>query len=339
MPMSNGMPALSPLLRNSLRTWLAATLTIGILLWADRGNVMLLGLLMVVVFINDNDLTPLRSIGQMVAGSLIGILTAVVLHNLMSGWAVTAIGLLITGVLIRGLGLLKGLSLGYLSCWGLEVMGDGIRFNAALVFDLALSAVVGIVMAQLSTWIFWPRRPLQQLPLLEQGLCQQLSEQLLQMERWLAKGGSPPRPLRSQALLPPILQLQQLRDQRLSIPTPKRLRRLSSRWAQTGFIWRQLMRQWLLLEPLLLELPAPLQADDLLGPALGHLKLQLLAASLAAPKLAGPAVNDCLQIARSNNASAPLILAIAKQLAQLQQLLRSRALVRRAIDREQGGVA
>ena len=72
---------------------------------------------------------------------------------------------------------------------------------------------------------------------------------------------------------------------------------------------------------------------------MGHLKLQLLAASLAAPKLAGPAVNDCLQIARSNNASAPLILAIAKQLAQLQQLLRSRALVRRAIDREQGGVA
>jgi hypothetical protein len=34
-----------------------------------------------------------------------------------------------------------------------------------------------------------------------------------------------------------------------------------------------------------------------------------------------------------------LILAIAQQLQQLQQLLRSRALVRRAIDREQGGAA
>lgn len=84
--MANALPALSPLWRNSLRTWLAATLTIGIMLWTDRGGVMLLGLLLAVVFINDNDLTPLRSLGQMVAGSVIGILTAVVLHNLVSGW-------------------------------------------------------------------------------------------------------------------------------------------------------------------------------------------------------------------------------------------------------------
>ena len=332
--MANAMPALSPLWRNSLRTWLAATLTIGIMLWADRGNVMLLGLLMVVVFINDNDLTPLRSIGQMVAGSVIGILTAVVLHNLMSGWAVTAIGLLITGILVRGLGLLKGLSLGYLSCWGLEVIGEGTHFNGALVFDLAFSTVVGIAMAQLATWIFWPRRPLQQLPLLEQGLCHQLSAQLQGMEQWLAQGGSPPQPLRSQALLPQILQLQQLRDQRLSIPTPKRVRQLGSRWAQTGFIWRQLMRQWLLLEPLLLELPAPLQADSLFGPTLRRLKLQLLPEAAAGPPSPGPAVDDWVQVARSNNASAPLSLAIAQQLEQLQQLLRSRALVRQAIERE-----
>lgn len=334
--MANALPALSPLWRNSLRTWLAATLTIGIMLWTDRGGVMLLGLLLAVVFINDNDLTPLRSIGQMVAGSVIGILTAVVLHNLLSGWLATAIGLLITGVLVRGLGLLKGLSLGYLSCWGLEVMGDGAHFNAALVFDLAFSAVVGIAMALLATWVFWPRQPLQQLPLLEREICRQFSEQLLRMEQWLAQGGSPPQPLRSQTLLPPILQLQQLRDQRQSSPTPRRVRRLSSRWAQTGFIWRQLMRQWLLLEPLLLELPAPLAADDLLGPTLRELGLQLLPGAPARPRSATPTLDDWLLVARRNNASAPLILAIAQQLEQLLQLLRSRALVRQAIAREQG---
>jgi hypothetical protein len=337
--MPTALPTLSPLWRNSLRTWLAATLTIGIMLWADRGKVMLLGLLMVVVFINDNDLTPLRSISQMVAGSVIGILTAVVLHNLISGWAVTAIGLLITGILVRALGLLKGLSLGYLSCWGLEVVGDGVHFNGALAFDLAYSAVVGIAMAQLATWIFWPRRPLQQLPLLEQGLCRQLSAQLQGMEQWLDQGGSPPQPLRSQTLLPAILELQQLRDQRLSIPTPKRLRQQSSRWAQTGFIWRQLMRQWLLLEPLLLELPAPLPDDGLFVPTLHRLRLLLLPEAAAGPQSPGPALDDWLQVARRNNASPPLILAIAQQLQQLQQLLRSRALVRRAIDREQGGAA
>ena len=330
--MANSIPALSPLWRNSLRTWLAATLTIGIMLWADRGGVMLLGLLLAVVFINDNDLTPLRSIGQMVAGSVIGILTAVLLHNVTSQP-------LITGALVRGLGLLKGLSLGYLSCWGLEVMGDGAHFNAALVFDLAFSAVVGIAMAQLSTWVFWPRRPLQQLPPLERGLCEQLSEQLLQMERWLAQGGIPPQALRSQTLLPPILQLQQLRDQRQSSPTPRRVRQLSSRWAQTGFIWRQLMRQWLLLEPLLLELPAPLEADGLLGPTLRELGRHLRPGAAAAPRSAAPTLEDWLQLARRNNASAALLLAIAQQLEQLQQLLGSRALVRQAIDRKQGGLA
>ncbi len=337
--MANVLPALSPLWRNSLRTWLAATLTIGIMLWADRGAVMLLGLLMAVVFINDNDLTPLRSIGQMVAGSVIGILTAVVLHNLLSGWLVTAIGLLITGVLIRGLGLLKGLSLGYLSCWGLEVMGGGAHFNGALVFDLAFSAVVGIAMAQLATWVFWPRRPLQQLPQLEQGICHQLGDQLLRMEHWLAEGGKPPQPLRSQPLLPPILLLQQLRDQRQSTPTPRHVRQMSSRWAQTGFIWRLLMRQWLLLEPLLLELPAPLSEDGLLGPAVHNLRLQLLAATPAGPQSDGPGLEAWLQLARRNNTSAPLLLAIAQELEQLQQLLRSRALVRRAIDRKQSGTS
>jgi hypothetical protein len=46
-----------------------------------------------------------------------------------------------------------------------------------------------------------------------------------------------------------------------------------------------------------------------------------------------------LQLARRNNASAALLLAIAQQLEQLQQLLGSRALVRQAIDRKQGGLA
>ena len=70
--MATALPALSPLWRNSLRTWLAATLTIGIMLWSGRTSVMLLGLLVAVLFINDNELTPLRFVSQMVGGALIG---------------------------------------------------------------------------------------------------------------------------------------------------------------------------------------------------------------------------------------------------------------------------
>jgi hypothetical protein len=294
---------------------------------------MMLGLLMTVLFINDNELTPVRSMGQLVGGALIGILTAVVLNQFCSGWLVTAIGLLVTGCLVRGLGLVKGVSMGYMGCWALEVMGVGKHFNWALIFNLAFTVVVGIAMAQVATWAFWPRRPLQQLPALEARLCDDLREQMLAMSDWLSHGGAAPEPLRSKNLLPQILQLQQLRDQRRGTPTPTSVRRLSSRWAQSGSIWRQLLRQWLLLEPLLLQLPTP-QADPGLVQAELHAMANSLLARGSQPSALAPNP-DWLQEARRGQVSAPLLLAIGQQITQLQQLLRSRALVRCAIDQQQ----
>ncbi|MFZ9974083.1 MAG: hypothetical protein ACO3FK_07385, partial [Vulcanococcus sp.] len=329
--MANALPALSPTLRNSLRTWLAATLTIGIMQWSGRSNVMMLGLLMTVLFINDNELTPVRSVGQLVGGALVGILTAVVLHQFSSGWLVTAIGLLVTGCLVRGLGLTKGVSMGYMGCWALEVVGYGKTFNWALIFNLAFTVVVGIAMAQLATWAFWPRRQLQQLPILEARLCEQLSGQMLRMSAWMVDGGAAPVPLRSNTLLPQILQLQQLRDQRRGAPTPTAVQRLSSRWAQAGSIWRQLLRQWLLLEQLLLQLPSPLVDQGVLPAELVRLVSSLQANPAATPKLEPSSPEpDWLQQAQRLQASAPLLLAIGQQLSELQLLLRSRALVRPA---------
>ena len=330
--MATALPALSPLWRNSLRTWLAATLTIGIMLWSGRSSVMLLGLLMAVLFINDNELTPLRFVSQMVGGAVIGILTAVVLHQISSGWLITALGLLITGALVRGLGLLKGLSMGYMGCWALEVMGYGKHFTWALIFDLAFTVVVGIAMAQLATWAFWPKRPLQQLPLLERQLSEELSRQVGWMRQWLSDGGTPPPSLRSQELLPQILLLQQLRDQRRESHTPAGVRRLSSRWAQMGSIWRQLLRQWMLLEPLLLQLAAPLQTGGLLQERLASLEHSLQTPAPAGQTVRLTSVEAWLAEAREGKSSAPLLLAIAQQLDQLEQLLSSRALLRQAIE-------
>jgi hypothetical protein len=330
--MATALPALSPLWRNSLRTWLATTLTIGIMLWSGRTSVMLLGLLVAVLFINDNELTPLRFVSQMVGGALIGILTAVVLQAFTSGWLVTALGLLITGALVRGLGLLKGLSMGYTGCWALEIMGTGRHFTWALIFDLAFSVVVGIAMAQLATWAFWPKRSLQQLPLLEHRLAEQLSHQISLMRQWLINGGTPPASLRSQELLPQILLLQQLHDQRRQTPTPARVRRLSSRWAQTGSIWRQMLRQWMLAEPLLLQLTTPLPAGGLLEERLQGLEGSLLNPAPGRQSLQLASAEVWLAEAHTSHSSAPLVLAIAQQLDQLERLLHSRALIRDGIE-------
>ncbi len=329
------MAALTPLWRNSLRTWLAASLAIGVMLWAGRSGVLVLALAMAVVFINENDLVPARTVSQQVGGALIGILTAVVLHQISSGWLVLAIGLLVTGVLVRGLGLPKGVGMGYIGCWSLEVIGYGKHFNWALIFDLAFAVVVGIAAALVATWVFWPRRPLQELPALDARLARQFSQQVEQLRRWLIDGGEAPAPLSSQALLPQILLLQQLREQGRGGSASRLQRRLTARWAQTGAIWRQLLRQWKLLEPLLLQLKAPLPPSSHQRLLLNTLETIALGLSSAEP---GPrdrpsAPGRWIAEAEALQAPKPLLLAIAQQSEQLQDLLHSRRLLQEAIQR------
>jgi hypothetical protein len=329
------LPSLSPLWRNSLRIWLASTLTIGILFWSGRDQVLGLALVMAVLFVNENDLTPARSIGQQVGGALIGILTAMVLHEISTNWVVLGLALLITGVLVRSLGLLKGLSTGYLSCWALELMHHGKQFNWALIFNMTLAVVVGILMAQIATWALWPRRPLQQLPALEARIASQLSQQISAMQQWLSTGGAPPAALRSQDLLPSIQLLQQLRDQNQGLPMHAHTKQLLSRWAQAGSLWRHVLRQWLLLEPLLRQLAAPLQPESpqpLLCSSLADLALRLQAKPAAAPQ---PSPSSPAQLwleeAGRLGAPQPLLLAIGQQCQDLQQLLHSRALLQASL--------
>lgn len=296
---------------------------------------------MAVLFVNENDFTPARSIGQLVAGALIGILIAFVLHELSTSWVVLGLSLLLTGVLVRSLGLLKGLSTGYLGCWALDIMHQGNQVNWATIFNMGFAAVVGILMAQFATWALWPRQPLQQLSNLEAGIASQLAQQISAMQQWLNTGGPPPVALRSQDLLPRIQLLQQLRDQNQGISMPAHKRRLLRRWAQAGCIWRQLLRQWLLLEPLLRQLPAPLPAqgpDPLLLSSLADLAQRLQAPPTldqqSTPDQQPSGTNAArlwLEHATTLGTSKPLLLAIGQQCQALQQLARGRALVTTAV--------
>jgi uncharacterized membrane protein YgaE (UPF0421/DUF939 family) len=330
-------PRLSPLWRNSLRIWLATTLVIGIMFWTGRSQVLGLALVIVVLFVNENDLTPARSIGQMVGGALVGILTAMVLHEISTSWVTLGITLLVTGVLVRNLGLLKGLSTGYLSCWALELMHRGNQFNWALIFNMALAVVVGILMAQIATWALWPRRPLQQLPALEARIASQVSQQISAMEQWLRSGGAPPAALRSQDLLPSIQLLQQLRDQSQGLAMAAQTHHLVSRWAQAGSLWQQVLRQWLLLEPLLRQLATPLPAGSpqpLLPSTLASLAeaLQTQPTTAPVPSPSSP-VQPWLAEAGRLGAPQPLLLAIGQHCQVLEQLLHSRALLSAALAR------
>ncbi len=329
--------SLSPLWRNALRLWLAATLAIGILLWCGQSAQLGWALVMAVIFINENDLSPLRSIGTFLAASTIGILTGLVVHHIATGWLVIAVGLLLTGALVRALGLHKGLSMGYLMSWAIGTSPAAAAYSWTLFYQLGLAVLVGILSAQIATWAFWPRSPLRQLPALERSLAAQLREQIRLVQRWLQEGGPPPPSLRSRQLLPQIQQLQQLRSASHQLASPRRQARLLQRWAQSGDIWRQLLRQWMLLEPLLLQCPAPLlvsPAQPLLLQRLDALqgRLQVDGGTVQALRPSDPAQAWIAEADRIR-ASRPLLLALAVQCQELEKLLCSRSLVRRGIER------
>ncbi len=328
---------LSPLWRNALRLWLATSLAIGILLWCGQTSQLGWALILAVIFINENDISPLRNSAQVLAAALVGILTGLVVHHIATGWLMLAIGMLLTGVLVRTLGLLQGLSMGYLMSWAIGTSPAAATFSWTLFYELGLAVVVGTLCAQVATWVFWPRSPLRQLPELERGLAGQLLDQMRLVDRWLREGGPPPPSLRSRQLLPQIQQLQQLRSAVHPGVSPRQKVRLLRRWAQAGDLWRQLLRQWLLLEPLLLLLPAPLPPAQ---PRLLLLeRLELLQARLqgdATDAIAlRPATPAEAWIAEANHlqVSPPLLLALAAQCQDFEQLLHGRALLRRGLER------
>lgn len=331
--------SLSPLWRNALRLWLAATLSIGILQWFGQSAQLGWALVLAVIFINENDLSPLRSLAEILAAGLLGILTGLVVNHIASGWLMVAMGLLASGALVRALGLLKGLSMGYLMSWAIGTSPAASQLSWTLFSQLGVCVLVGTLSAQAATWLFWPRSPLRQLPALERRLAAQLDEQIELVQRWLRQGGESPASLRSRQLLPQIQQLQGLRSASRQISAPSREILLLRRWAQAGDLWRQLLRQWMLLESLLQELPAPL--PDASANALVLQRLEALRRRLnpegdsGSTALMAPAAPVWIAEADRLQLPRPLLLALSLQCHELEQLLRGRSLLRRGIERLQ----
>jgi hypothetical protein len=95
------------------------------------------------------------------------------------------------------------------------------------------------------------------------------------------------------------------------------------------------LRQWLLLEPLLRQLATPVPAERpelLLRSTLADLAERLHALPAAAP-VPSPSIPAQLWLeeARHLGAPQPLLLAIGQQCQELQRLLHSRALLRSAL--------
>jgi uncharacterized membrane protein YccC len=316
---------LNPTTRAGLRLWLAATLAIAMTLWSGRQGTLPLAVMMVVLFVNENDLTPIGTAFRQLAGAIVGIIAGLVIVSFAAGWLMLSLGLLVAGLLCRVVGLGANVGMALLSCWAVIVLGQGKSFDAATLFNLALPAVLGLVAAQFATWVVWPRLRRQRLVELDRQLSQRFGQQRRDLHQWLQSGdGAPPPLLRSPEVLPSILQLQQLSSGTSSRSLTATQTR---RWTQLGTLWRQVLTQWLVLEPQLQALPVPLppQALQLLEQHFEHLD--------TAP-IAGPpdlALTQWRQCGESAGAPPLLVLSLAMQLHQLLKLQHSQALLRRSL--------
>jgi hypothetical protein len=305
-------PALVTTLRASLRLALAAGLAIAMVVWSGRSDRVFLALITVVLYVSDSRPQPWRLLVRQFAGAVVGILTALVLFQLADGWLMLSIVLLVVALLIEALQLQAGRSLALLLAWGVLEMDLTRAFNIATVFDLVLVFVIGLVSARVATVLVWPERPGLRIRMLDQTIYAHLHTQIGGVRHWLQQGGPSPKPLLSAQLLPAVLELEQ---------SPAR---------QLGLLWRLIMRQWLLLEPQLLALPAPLT-----HPA-GLLLLQRLeqiAAALSDPHAAQPSPVVLLPEPTpwpTDTISRLIAMAIEQQLNTLDQLLHSQGLLRRS---------
>jgi len=319
-------------LRSALKLGLAAVLAIGITQWSGRSNTLMMALMGVVLFVNENETAPVRRVFQLFGGAVIGVIAGLLIFGFSRGWLALAVALLATGLLIRVLRLQAGLGTAYLCCWAALVMVHGNRFEIGVLFNLVLPFVIGTLAAQFATWLVWPKLRRRRMEQLDQQIAARFQRQLQGLQVWLSHGGPPPAVLHSSELLPAIQQLQQLGGTRSTALPPQ----LQQRWRQMGTLWRQVLRQWLLLEPQLHALPAPLPAGlpPLLSGTLEQLDRQLIpGAAPTAGALPPESARAQQWQAWGEAAGTPVLvpLALGMQLDQFSRLLRSQALLRNCL--------
>jgi hypothetical protein len=310
---------LHPAVRNALRVALASALTIAATHWSGRASTLTYGMLAAVLFVNDRQNRPGWQVLQQVAGIVIGVVVGLVLYPFSNGWFMLSLALLCAGLVARGLGMAGGIGLANLAVWEMLTFCQCERFEMRLLVNYIVPGLIGVAAALFATWVVWPPQPQLQVRQLDQWLSSRLQTQLQGLRRWLETGEAPPAVLHTSEVLPPIQDLQQLARGPLR------------RWGQLALLWRQVLRQWILLEAQIRSLP-PLPGTPLQQQLLD--RLQWLATAdhggLLQPwPMATP--EQWLAWSRSSDVAQLQPLAIGLQLEQLRSLLRSQGLLRAAL--------
>jgi uncharacterized membrane protein YccC len=162
------------LLRQSLRISVVMFITASIALWCDRTAYLWYPLNAALIVVDDNDELTLPAASGRIMGTILGALLTFLVHTIASGWMAVLLTCLLCFPLLRLFGWQGGLSTAVNIVVMFLMIPKPTQLNWDFVFNRSLDSLIGIVVAVVVAYLFWPRNRLAELDQLDWALDQQI---------------------------------------------------------------------------------------------------------------------------------------------------------------------
>ena len=148
--------------------------TAAIALWCDRTAYLWYPLNAALIVVDDNDELTLPAASGRIMGTILGAIVTFVVHTIASGWMAVLLSCLLCFPLLRVFAWQGGLSTAVNIIVMFLMIPKPTALNWDFVFNRSLDSLIGIVVAVLVSYLFWPRNRLLELDRLDRVLDQQI---------------------------------------------------------------------------------------------------------------------------------------------------------------------
>jgi len=308
-----------PLLRQSLRWFVAVLLTASVAIWSERLTFVWYPLLAVVFALDDDDEHTTTAVMARILGTITGGLLTFLVHTILSGWMGVLVSLVLMVPVLRLFGWQSALGTAGTVCVMFLMIRGHVDLNWRYVLDRSLDTALGCAIALAVSLLLWPRHGYDELEAADRSLRQGIRRRLEQQRGELARGGEREEALDAVSLNETLEQMERLVARERGGPALSRLQR--SGWERRLRLWQLALFHWRAWERLWQSLP-PLGADQV--PLLEH-SLDGLLAQLAGEGRRTPRRHPQAWRELAEHQGLPLLplLALAEELGPLHASLRA----------------
>ncbi|MFO0037514.1 MAG: FUSC family protein [Synechococcaceae cyanobacterium] len=308
-----------PLLRQSVRWFVAALFTASVAIWSERITFVWYPLLAVVFALDDDDEHTTAAVMARILGTITGGLITFLVHTILSGWMGVLVSLVLMVPVLRFFGWQSALGTAGTVCVVFLMIRGHVDLNWRYVLDRSLDTALGCAIALAVSLLLWPRHGYDELRAADQRLRERIRRRLVQQRGELARGGAREAAADAGSRGAALEQMERLVERERGGPGVARLQR--SGWERRLRLWQLALFHWSAWERLWQSLP-PIGAGQ--APLLEH-SLDGLLAQLAGEGRRTPGRHPQAWRELAEQQGLPLLplLALAEELAPLHASLRA----------------